>query len=94
MQRVLEVTFSGVNMKNYLIFATAFLFAVGCQKNELPQTQTGGDTAGSPVVQAADGSMYSVQCLRTNASQIQSSGASAMAQCKVDLNAAVPVRPP
>jgi hypothetical protein len=71
-------------MKSLFAIAIAFVL-IGCQKNEIPQSTTGG-AAGTPVVQAADGTMYSVDCLRTNSTKIQANGSQALAGCAVDLD--------
>lgn len=65
-----------------ILFIAVFSL-LGCQKDP---TRTDGELqkeSGVQLVQAEDGSLYSVDCLRENAQAISQSGSSAMNHCKM-----------
>ncbi len=67
-------------------------FLISCSQTEdadaVRNTLTGsnGYSDGDPVVQSADGQLYSVGCLQSSASVIKQRGAVAMSDCQVSLN--------
>lgn len=69
-------------MKNAAWIIVTCIVTVGCQRI----TETDREDSDSPgVIQAKNGDLYSVDCLRQNASLISEQGAVAMEGCKVTL---------
>ena len=70
------------------LFLMGLPLLMACQKSdEAVVVRMGQEDVGNPVVQAADGSGYSVKCLRSIAKQIATSGKAAIDTCQVNLTA-------
>ena len=61
------------------------LTIIGCQRTIGPAT-TGDSDRTTEVVQAENGNIYSIDCLRSNASSIATLGQAAMDSCKVEFS--------
>lgn len=73
-------------MKRSILNLFLLISVIACQRDpSLTTMELGGSNASSEpqMVQAADGSLYSMSCLKENASEIQTLGSSAMAGCKM-----------
>lgn len=70
-------------MKQAFSLANAVLlfFIISCQNNP----NTSSQSPGTPVVQGADGTLYSAQCIQANATEIINTGAAAMADCRATI---------
>lgn len=68
----------------FLLIALCLSILIGCQNQNLDDTQTGALAPEDSVIRAANGSLYSVSCLRENVDEIHEEGRPAVAQCKVD----------
>ena len=69
---------------------TTWIFAmglciIGCQRTSGP-AQTGDEGTPTEVIQAENGSIYSIDCLRSNASRIASLGQAAMDSCRIEFS--------
>lgn len=60
------------------------IITVGCQKSQNSMESMDSEAPG--LIQAKNGDLYSVNCLRENAAMISAQGASAMESCKVNLS--------
>lgn len=62
----------------------SLLTLVGCQKDESSSRKMLSQSSDAGYVEAADGSLYSISCLRQLGNRLQSEGQSAMNECLMD----------